>query len=834
MELDGERITYFADVVLPVPVNQYFTYRIPFEFSEEIKVGSRVIVQFGSKRIITAIVVKKHTKPPENSAVKYVLDILDDAPCVNEIQIKFWEWIADYYMCSVGEVMKVAVPSGFKLASHSRLQLNPEFEMEKSQIRFTEKEMLLYERLSKTDSLAYHEVAEVLQVKDPYKIIKYLIAKRVILIFEEIKEKYKPKVVKKLVLHEKWIASEKTLNTLFGEIGRNAKQEEVLLKYLTMAGTSIPSLKEFNGIEKGNFLKEGKSVSKSSLNTLIKKKVFLEHEVIVPRYAEHEIVDNSAIKLSKPQKEAKSQILKSFEKTNTALLFGVTGSGKTEIYITLIKEVLESGAQALLLLPEIVLTTQMVNRLKNIFGEQMGVYHSRFSDNERVEVWQAVLSGKFNFVVGVRSSIFLPFNNLGLIVIDEEHESSYKQHDPAPRYNARDTAQVLARMHHAKVLLGSATPSVESYYLAKKGQYGLVELDTRYGDAILPKVILADLRKERKQRKMKGEFSSLLISRIEKNLALNKQIILFQNRRGYAPYIMCEDCGHIPSCNNCSVSLTYHMYANILVCHYCGHKENITGNCSNCGSTRLKTFGIGTEKIEDELKIYFPEASIERMDLDTTRKKYSYEKILDAFSNKQTDILVGTQMVSKGLDFENVELVGVFDIDRLMYFPNFRSHERTFQLVSQVSGRAGRRGNDGEVVVQTSSPNHPLLRDIVNNGYKAFFQREIQERFRHLYPPYSRLIRITVRNTDKNQVNVQSNSLALELEQRLGKNRIIGPESPVIDKIRNFYLKDILIKLERDKVNLSMAKEAIQEAIVKTNDNKRFKKINVAIDVDCL
>jgi primosomal protein N' (replication factor Y) len=739
-------------------------------------------------------------------------------------------------MCSVGEVMNVAVPSGFKLTSQSRIQLNPEFNLEETQVTFTEEELNLFNSLKKSGSLAYHEAAEVLKVSDPYKIIKYLIAKKVILIFEELKEKYKPKIVKKIKLNSVWTTSEAKLNEVFEQVGNSTKQEEVLLKYLSIAGSTTALLNESIGVEKPFFIKEGKNISVSSLNTLIKKQILEEFETIVPRFNEYERgkEEDIVIQLSELQNEAKSKILKSFESKHATLLFGVTGSGKTEVYITLIQQVLESGAQALLLLPEIVLTTQMVNRLKNIFGNQMGVYHSRFSDNERVEVWQAVLSGKFNFIVGVRSSVFLPFNNLGLIVVDEEHEPSYKQYDPAPRYHARDAAQVLARLHHAKVLLGSATPSVESFYLGLKGQYGLVELNERFGGASLPLVTLVDLRKEKKQRKMQGEFSSTLIDKIEEKLGLKKQAILFQNRRGYAPYIMCEDCGHIPSCNNCAVSLTYHMYTNIMICHYCGYKDKITGKCTNCSSLKLKTFGIGTEKIEDELQVFFPKASIERMDLDTTRKKYSYERILDAFSTGQTDILVGTQMVSKGLDFENVELVGVFDIDRLMYFPNFRSHERAFQLISQVSGRSGRRGKNGEVIIQTSSPDHPLLKDVVHNRYRAFYDREIQERKKYLYPPYSRLIRLTVKNISKNEVDAQSNALGEILSIKLGKKRIIGPESPVIDKIRNFYLKDILIKLERSKVDLEKAKKLISEAITKAGDKKRFKKINVVVDVDCI
>ncbi|MBT32872.1 MAG: primosomal protein N' [Thalassobius sp.] len=832
MDTPQEKQTFFADVVLPVPVNQYFTYRIPFEYADEIQVGSRVIVQFGKRRIVTAIVVKKHQQAPVTQQVKYVLDLLDDEPCVNQIQIQFWEWVAEYYMCSIGEVMNVALPSGFKLTSQSRIQINPEFSIEAHQITLSERELNLLSELQKKDSLAYHEAGEVLEVENPYKIIKYLIAKRAIIIYEEVKEKYKPKIQKKIRLHEDWVVREDKLNELFDEVKSSVKQEEVLLKYLSLI--PLHNLPEKNkvGVEKSVLLKN--DISASSLKTLVKKNILVEFEEIVPRFEYKDNKQSKEILLSHKQKEVRDEILDIYKEKDTALIYGVTGSGKTEIYIDLIKKVLDSGSQVLLLLPEIVLTTQIVNRLQHVFGDNMGVYHSRFSDNERVEVWNGVLSGRFTFIVGVRSSLFLPFDNLGLIVVDEEHDSSYKQYDPAPRYNARDAAQVLARLHHAKVLLGSATPSIESYYLATAGFYGLVEIKERYGNASMPDIVLSDLRKEKKQRKIRGEFSSMLVSEVESSLNNSKQVILFQNRRGYAPYIMCEDCGHIPTCENCAVSLTYHMYRNIMVCHYCGHKEPVPKKCSSCNSNKIKTAGLGTEKVEDEIKEIFPNARVQRMDLDTTRKKYSYQKILDEFGSGQTDILVGTQMVSKGLDFDNVNLVGIFDIDRLIFYPDFRSHERAFQLISQVSGRAGRREDKGKVVLQTSSPKHPLMNNIVNHNYESFFYTEIRERKNHDYPPFTRLIRLTVRNADRDITMMQADKLAWELKNQLGSKRILGPESPMIDKIRNLYLKDILIKIERNKINLKQVKKTIIDSINNVNDKKRFKQLDVLIDVDCL
>ncbi|MEM1137110.1 MAG: primosomal protein N' [Bacteroidota bacterium] len=835
--MNPEKETYFADVVLPIPVKQYYTYRIPFEYSEEIQVGSRVIVQFGSRRILTAIVVKKHRNAPTANQVKYILDTLDEQPCVNQIQIDLWTWIAEYYMSSVGEVMNVALPSGFKLTSQSRIQKNPEFTLENTFNSFSEREINLLKVLEKKESLPYHEAGELLEVENPYRIIKYLITKRAIIIYEAIKEKYKPKIVKRVRLDKQWVASEEKVSELFDLVKSSEKQEKVLLKYIAILETNSLTERNKKGVEKSLlFKKEGERISVSSLNTLIKKQVFQEFEVIVPRFeiSEEDQRFNASILLSKKQQEVRDNILAYFTEKDTVLLHGVTGSGKTEIYIDLIQKVLEGGNQALLLLPEIVLTTQIVNRLKKVFGDQMGVYHSRFSANERVEVWNGVLNSRFNFIVGVRSSIFLPFDNLGIIVVDEEHDPSYKQFDPAPRYHARDTAQVLARLHHAKVLLGSATPSLESFYLASSGVYKKVLLKERFGEVSLPEISLVDLREEKKQRKMQGAFSSVLTNSIEDSLSNNKQIILFQNRRGYAPYIMCEDCDHIPSCSNCAVSLTYHMYSNNLICHYCGYKEKVVNLCNNCGSTKVNAVGLGTEKIEDELQDLFPNATVQRMDLDTTRKKYSYQKILEEFGSGKTDILVGTQMVSKGLDFDHVNLVGIFDIDRLIYFPNFRSHERAFQLIAQVSGRAGRRSEQGKVAIQTAYPAHPLLQNIIRYDYEAFYKKEIYERKNHAYPPFTRLIRLTLKHQEKKEVANQAVRLTTKLKKKLGEKRVLGPESPLIDKIRNLYLKDILVKIERSQINLKQVKKAILEIILDTNDGKRFKHIDISIDVDCL
>ncbi|WP_020530934.1 replication restart helicase PriA [Flexithrix dorotheae] len=834
-----ERKTLFADILLPVPLAQYFTYRVPFDLNENVIEGGRVIVQFGRRRVLTGIVVKIHENPPQNYEAKYILENLDENPVVNSLQIQFWEWIAEYYMCTVGEVMNVAIPSGLKLSSQSRIQINPEFDFENASTTFTEQETKLIQVLRENESLPYDQASEILDSKNIYQIIKYLIAKRAILIFEEVKEKYKPKVVKKIRLNPELALNEESLEKVFNALKSNSKQEQVLLKYLSQVPIYSNPLLNEKGIQKSIFLNdEHNQVSPSSLKTLVKNQIMEEFDEIVSRFEDLETSDSSEMKyqveLSDRQKKAREEILEGFNDKEISLLFGITGSGKTEIYVSLIKDAIESGSQVLLLLPEIVLTTQMVIRLKKIFGGKVGVYHSRFSDNERVEVWRGVAEGTFSFVVGVRSSIFLPFSNLSLIIVDEEHDSSYKQYDPAPRYNARDSAMILGRFHHAKVLLGSATPSVESYFLAKRGNYGLVRLQERFGGVALPEIQLVNTLKEKKQKKMKGEFSSVLVEEIEKNIENEKQTILFQNRRGYAPYLMCEDCGWIPKCDSCSVSLTYHMYRNTMVCHYCGYKEALPRSCVSCGSTKIVTVGIGTEKIEDELKAMLPNINVGRMDLETTRKKYSYQKILNDFANKQIDVLVGTQMVSKGLDFDHVDLVGIFDIDRLIHFPDFRSHEKTFQLITQVSGRAGRRASKGLVLIQTGNPKQPLLNKIASHDYEGFFSGEIKERQNHLYPPFTRLIRITVKHENREARDQIAEKLAIKLKNSFGTKMVLGPENPIIDKIRNFYLKDILIKMRRGGGNLKKQKEIIKEAIESVRDTKRFKQFPIVVDVDCL
>ncbi|MDQ2658183.1 MAG: primosomal protein N', partial [Bacteroidota bacterium] len=812
----------------PVPVPRLFTYRIPHKLNDLVTTGQRVIVQFGDRKILTGLVFNIHEKPPKDFEAKYILEVLDDFPSVNQIQLKLFQWMAEYYMCTLGEIMSAALPAGLKLSSESMVQIYPGFTLDESTLDFSEKEVMLLKRLD-NGTMTYTEISKFLGVKNIFAILKSLSAKQAIILFEEVREKFKPKTERRIRL-KSGVDDAETLEELFKALASKPKQEAVLLRYLQ----DVPVLQQPESNKTGmsrKALADG-DVSDSSINTLIRNEILEEFDTIVPRFGFEETRETPVILLSEAQEIAQHAIIRSFETHAATLLHGVTGSGKTEIYISLISKALESDTQVLYLLPEIALTTQIVQRLKKIFGNNMGVYHSRFSDNERVEVWNGILSGKFKFVVGVRSSIFLPFDNLGLIIVDEEHDASYKQQEPAPRYHARDVAMILAQLHHAKVLLGSATPSIETYFHAKQNRYGFVALDKRFGEANLPEIVLADMSTERKMKTVKGEFSRLLLQRIEGALTRKEQVIIFQNRRGYSPMMSCEDCGWVPKCQNCAVSLTYHQYRHALVCHYCGYKENIPHHCPSCTSTRLKTVGYGTEKLEEELNSFFPDATIQRMDLDTTRSKTGYETILSAFENGETDILVGTQMVTKGLDFDRVSLVGVFNADRMMHFPDFRSYERAYQLITQVSGRAGRRARQGQVVIQTSSPDHPVLNFILKNNYERFYETQIADRHDHDYPPFTRLIEITVKHTDKRVCLEAAGRLATVLRDQLTRIRVIGPGEPMVSKIRNQYLMTILLKITRGKADLPRVKEKVQDEISLLLQEKAFRNVRFVADVD--
>ncbi|HCM77456.1 MAG TPA: primosomal protein N' [Cytophagales bacterium] len=826
-EAEFDTHTFFAEIILPVPIPKLFTYRIPAALNEIVKTGQRVIVQFGQKKILTGIIANLHQQPPTDYEAKYILEIIDENEVIGPRQFSLYQWMADYYMCTPGEVINAALPSGLKLSSESMVQLHPSFHWEETSFDFSEKERMLINRL-RSDTLSYTDVAKFLGTRNLYSLLKSLASKEAIILFEKVKEKFKPKTEKRIRLTKTYTVK-KALEKLFEEMVSKPKQESLLLKYLQSVPVFTDVALNAQGVAKAD-LSEGESAS--SLNTLIKNKIFEEYETIVPRFGFETPKETTPLLLSEKQEEARNTILNHFDASDVVLLHGVTGSGKTEIYIDLIKRALEGGSQALLLIPEIALTTQIVQRLKKIFGAEMGVYHSKFSDNERVEVWNGILSGKFQFVVGVRSSVFLPFDNLGLVIVDEEHDSSYKQHDPAPRYQARDIALVMANIHHAKVILGSATPSAESFYHCTQGKFKLVSLMERFGEANLPEITFADMAIERQRKSNKGEFSSVLLKGIADALKNKEQVILFQNRRGYAPMVQCEDCNWIPKCINCSVSLTYHQYRHEMVCHYCGYRESLPSACPTCTSKRILTKGYGTEKLEEELKLIFPEARIQRMDWDTTRTRSSYESIIESFQQGETDVLVGTQMVTKGLDFDRVSLVGVFDADRMMHFPDFRAHERAFQLIIQVSGRSGRREKKGNVIIQTADPKQTLFHYVLQHDIPGYIQTELEDRKAHFYPPFSRLIEITIKHTDRMRCKDIATSLGQAIRNQLRGPAILGPGEPLVGKIRNEFLMSILIKIPRDGGKLKEIKQRLSEISDHVLSEKQFRSGKIIFDVD--
>jgi len=815
--------------MLPVPIHRLFTYRVPVEIADKTKIGCRVIVPFGKQKIQTGIIGKLHLERPENYEPKEVLELMDEAPIVHQLQIDLYHWIASYYMCTLGEVINAAIPSGLKLSSESFVQLNPDYIYLDHLSELNDREYELIKQLEVADQLSYGEISSLLGLKSIYHIIKSLSVKGAILMFEQIKEKYKPRTEKWIRLNPSYLNDEKLLEDLFEKLEKRPKQLDVLLKYIQ----KVPVLEQVGaneqGIQKAALL--GQSISESSLKTLIKNGVLNERKEQISRF---EKVKEKSLSspLSVLQQVKLDEIKDQMIEHSVVLLHGVTGSGKTELYIKLIEEQLDTGHQVLYVLPEIALTTQIVNRLKKVFGERLGVYHSKYSDNERVEVWQGLLKGSIDLVVGVRSATLLPFSDLGLVIVDEEYESTFKQYDPAPRYHARDVAVLFSHMTQAKVLLGTATPSLETYNNVQDRKYGLVEIERRYYEVSLPQLTLVDIKEQRKKRLLRNEFTSVLIEEIESTLANKEQVILFQNRRGYSPLLSCETCGHIPKCHQCSVSLTYHQFGQELRCHYCGYKEPLPQTCEACDSPKLKTIGFGTEKIEEDIGLLFPEAVVGRMDLDTTRSKYGYQNILEAFELGQIDILVGTQMVTKGLDFDRVGLVGVIDADRMIHYPDFRSHERAFQLITQVSGRAGRRDKRGKVIIQTYDPSQEVLKYILKNDFKGFYRSEVSERQKYHYPPHYRLIRAIVKHKEPHVCKACAEHYTSVIRAELGKERVLGPEEPVIARIRNQYLQVINIKIEKQGISLKKVKSVLYNVSVTVSKMRDFKNVSIIFDVD--
>ncbi len=817
----------FAEILLPLPLHGTFTYSIPLALEESIGEGLRVLVPFGKRKLITGVVKSIHQQAPAHYEPKEILDVLDQTRSITESQLHLFQWMARYYMCSEGEVLQAALPSGLKLNSESFLELHPGYEEDQHILSQLELQLV---SILKEKTISFSEAAKLLNRSSAHPVVKSLLDKKIVLLYEEVKEKYKPKTEKRIRLKSTAL-SEEALKPWFEKLEKSPKRLDVLLAYLRLVPVLNTPEKNTEGIDKKTLL--GEPISESSLKTLVKQNLFEEYHFITDRL-QFEFHATETPALSIPQQKALDLIEEQRETCQTVLLHGVTGSGKTELYVNLIKQELAKGKQALLLVPEIALTTQLMSRLAFFFGEEMGIYHSKFSDNERVEIWNKILLGKLKFIVGVRSSVFLPFSDLGLVIVDEEHESSYKQQDPAPRYNARDSALYMANMHHAFTVLGSATPSLESYHHAQTQKYGYVELTERYGNAILPAIEVIDMKRERKFKTEQLGFSSVLIKEIEETLRNKKQVIIFQNRRGYAPVLECQDCAHVAQCPHCSVSLTVHSFKNELRCHYCGYSESIPPGCKVCGSTYLSALGTGTEKIEEDLKQLFPTANIIRMDQDTTRSKNGFQRIISSFQNNESSIMVGTQMVTKGLDFDNVELVGIYHADRMWNFPDFRSVERSFQTLVQVSGRAGRKSTEGKVCIQTFDKNHPLFKWVNTSNFKKFASHELHEREHLNYPPFVRLIKIAVKGQDKTLTIKAAKQLAQNLRNTLSQAIVLGPEAPAIDKIRNYYIQHILIKLDKQNLSIPRSKLAISSLAKDISASKEYKNIYLVIDVDPL
>jgi len=813
---------YFIDIILPIPLKQSFTYNVNKDEALFLKPGMRVAIPFGKSKIYTGIVFAIHSDAPLGYETKSIDQILDETPIITPFQLKHWQWMASYYMCTLGEVMRAALPNAFLLESETIITLlSKEIEDES---KFSDDEFLVFEALQHQSSLHVNDIRSILDRKNVVSVIQKLLERGIIGVQEEVFEKYSPKIKRYIKLSPTY-ASEDNLKELLEELTRAPKQRQVLMTLFML------STQEKKPIDSVLLQKKSESTS-TVIKTLIDKGILEEYFIQKDRI-EFEGEESSEIKsLTKDQEIALQDIKSSFETNNITLLYGVTSSGKTEVYVQLIEEILSSGKQVLYMLPEIALTTQLITRLQMYFGEKISVYHSKYSVNERVEVWRNVLENKpkAQLIIGARSSLFLPFTNLGLVIVDEEHESSFKQYSPAPRYHGRDSAVVLANIHNAKVLMGSATPSLESFYNAKTGKYGIVTLKKRYGNVLLPEIELVDIKEKYRKKRMTGHFSDRLLDEIKECLENKEQVILFQNRRGFSPIVECTTCGISPQCSNCDVSLTYHQYKNQLRCHYCGFNEPMMNSCVACGSETLDTKGFGTEQIEMELKELFPKNAIARMDQDTTKRKHAHAKIIDALENQEIDILVGTQMLAKGLDFRNISLVGVMNADNLLNFPDFRAHERSFQLLQQVAGRAGRTKKRGKVLIQTFNPYHQILQQVSANNYEEMYAQQLEDRYQFKYPPYYRIIKITFKERNFSKMQNAALWFSEALKTKL-KDNVLGPEVPPVGRIRNLFISNISIKIPKDQ-SLAKTKNFIETINRSFNSIKEFSSVRILIDVD--
>lgn len=814
----------YVDVIVPLPVMGQFTYAVPEELEGKVEWGCRVIVPFGAKKYYTGIVIRTDTTPSGEYETKEVSEVLDTHPILLKHQFAFWKWMADYYLCTWGDVYNAAVPSGMKIESETRVEGNPDFE---ASAPLSEKEQKVLDLLGQGKAQDIARLEKESRIRNLLPVIKSLLDKEAVRIKEELKQNYKPRTEARVRLTER-MRNERNLHIQLDLLSRAKKQQAVLMKYLELSHWEEG--KEPEEVSRTRLLEAAQTAS-SVLNGLMEKGILEIYLHETGRLCTDDAGTTQVNTLSQAQQTALNTILHSFAQKNVCLLHGVTASGKTEIYIHLISQVLEAGKQVLYLLPEIALTTQITERLRRVFGNRLGIYHSKFPDAERVEIWQKQLSDSpYDVILGVRSSIFLPFQKLGLVIIDEEHETSYKQQDPAPRYHARNAAIMLASIFGAKTLLGTATPSIETYYNARQGKYGLVELNERHRQIQLPHIELVDIKELGRKKRMNGQFSPLLLQKIKEALESKEQVILFQNRRGFAPMIECRTCGWVPKCRNCDVSLTYHKRLNQLTCHYCGYTYQVPAVCPACEGTELVNRGFGTEKIEDDIRQLFPEARVARMDLDTTRSRTAYEKIISDFEEGRTDILIGTQMVSKGLDFDRVSVVGILNADSMLNYPDFRSHERAFQLMAQVAGRAGRRNRQGLVVLQTKSPDLPLIRQVLDNNYRELYEDQLTERRLFRYPPFYRLIYVYLKHRKEEVAEQAAAQMAAYLRNGLG-DRVLGPDKPPVARIQALFIRKIMVKVEQEaslqKIRLYLTE--VQRAIVA---DERFRTVNVYYDAD--
>jgi primosomal protein N' (replication factor Y) len=813
---------HFVEVILPLSLAKTFTYSVSEAEYNYIQKGMRVAVPFGKSKIYTALVVEIHQNKPGLYEAKEIHQILDEKPIVTEEQIAHWLWIASYYMCAIGDVYRSAMPSALLLESETIIaKRNDGFVDE---IQLSDDEFLIYEALQQQSSLKVQDIIGILNKKNIFPVIQKLIDKNILVLQEEMLESYAPKLVRYVKLRAKYETNE-GLGELLETLKNAKKQKEIVLSYFQLSASERKPIAVKKLIESANS-------TSTVIKSLIDKEIFEEYYIQVDRVNFSGNTKEEQLQLSEAQQKAFEEINHSFTHKDVCLLHGVTASGKTEIYIKLIEQYIKEGKQTLYLLPEIALTTQLVGRLRDYFGNKVAVFHSKYNNNERVEVWQQVLlsSPKAQIVIGARSALFLPFSNLGLIIVDEEHEQTFKQVDPSPRYHARDAAIVLANSFKAKVVLGSATPSIETYFNAQSGKYGLVEIFKRYGNVKMPKIELVDLKDKYFRKQMSGHFSDTLIEGITNALSLGEQVILFQNRRGYSPIIECLTCGHVPQCPQCDVSLTYHKHKNQLRCHYCGYSMAKPTNCHSCTSVHLTTKGFGTEQIQQELIELFPKTKIGRMDQDTTRGKFGFEKIIDSFKNQEIDILVGTQMLAKGLDFENVSLVGILNADNMLYHPDFRAFERSFQMMTQVSGRSGRSEKQGNVIIQTFNPDHNTIQQVVQNNYIGMYKEQLYERQIYKYPPYFKLIKLTLKHRDFDKLKEGSMWLYQVMQQNLSIP-VLGPEEPPISRIRNEYIRTIMVKIPTSQ-SLVGTKKTIQKILNSFDVVSQYRAIKVSVNVD--